>query len=152
MKEPKTTPEQPGTESKKATAGKKERKPRAKYITVAERFKDVPDVVWDVQCQNYLSGRLAAITATRAQTNKELADEFRKLRRNEYENLVERGLWEAKAMSDEFLLIAQKKSRLSGTLRNYIETLLIEGMNTALEHYRAIERKRATKLSKTKAA
>jgi hypothetical protein len=151
MKEPKTTPEQPETESQNAPAAKKERKPRAKYITIAERFTDVPDVVWDVVCQNHLAGRLAAITANRALTNKELAAESLKLHRNEYENLVERGLWEAKAMSAEFLLIAQKKSNLPGTLRNYIETLLIEGMNTAVEHYRAIETKRANKLSKTKA-
>ena len=135
MKEPKKNPEIPGTESKNAPDVKKERKPRVKYITLAERFKYVPDVVWNGQCQTYLTKLLASITMKR----KVNPGNGMKWKRNEYENLVERGLWDAKAMSDEFLLIAQKKSNLPRVLRNYIEMLLIEGMNTALEHYKNLE-------------
>ena len=145
MEENKNDLKVPAKASKNATAEKKVRKPREKYIPLAERFKDVPDVVWNEKCQTYLTERLATITANRNKTVNELSDKGLKLKRAEYDNLITRGLWEAKPMSDEFLLIAQKKSNLPGILRSYIESLLIEGMNHTIEHYREIEKERKTK-------
>lgn len=119
-----------------APAEKKTRKPREEYIPLAERFRDVPDVVWDIHCQNYLTDRLAAIASERKK--------HKHIKPNEQEILVALGLWHPAVLSHEFLLIAQKKSKLSGVIRNYIETLLIEGMNHSINHYREIETKRAT--------
>lgn len=144
MKEVKTTHKQPSTESKNAPAEKKTRKPREKYIPIAERFKAIGDVVWNERCQVYLDIRLKSITAKRNVS----PGEGLRYKRGEYENLVEMGLWDAKAISQEFLLIDERKSNLSSVLRRYIESLVIEGLNHTLEHYRGIETERETKKAK----
>ena len=145
MDKVKTTHKQPSTEGKNAPAEKKSRKPREKYIPIAERFKTVDDVVWDARCQAYLDNRLKSITANRA---KNAPGSGIRWKRGEYENLVEMGLWEAKAISQEFLLLDERKSKLTSVLRRYIESLVIEGLNHTLEHYRAIETERETKKAK----
>lgn len=144
MKEVKTTHKQPSTESKNAPAEKKTRKPREKYIPIAERFKTVGDLVWNERCQAYLDNRLKSITAQR---NVSPGGGLR-YKRGEYENLVEMGLWDAKAISQEFLLIDERKSNISSVLRRYIESLVVEGLNHTLEHYRGIETERETKKAK----
>ena len=103
------------------------------------------DVVWDERCQAYLDNRLKSITANRA---KNAPGSGMRWKRGEYVNLVEMGLWEAKAISQEFLLINERKSNLTSALRRYIESLVIEGLNHTLEHYRAIETERETKKAK----
>jgi hypothetical protein len=145
MSEVKSTHKQPLKESENAPAVKKERKPREKYIPIAERFKTVGDIVRNERCQEYIDNRLKSITANRA---KNAPGKGMRWKRGEYENLVEMGLWEAKAISQEFLLIDECKSKLASVLRRYIESLVIEGLNHTLEHYRAIEKERETKKAK----
>ena len=144
MKEPKTTFELQGTESKNAPAAKKERKPRANYIPIAERFKDITDIIWDEVCQKSLSDRLKSISLSRIVS----PGDGMRWKRNEYDHLVGLGKWDAVQLSNEFIQIAQKKSTLSSVVRRYIEILLVDAMNITLEHYREIEQKRASKKSK----
>jgi len=109
------------------------------FRPIAERFKTIPNVIWDVKCQQYLTDRLSRITSLRKQTNIKLSKDGKRLKRGEYDSLVELGMWNPVSISEEFLLIAQKESKLSGVVRRYVETLVVEAMNETIKYYRKIE-------------